>query len=162
MKKTSNLISAIMTLVVGILCLVLKQGVVTIGLTGLGVVLLGTAVLELVRQNITSGVIKAVLGIAVLIVGYLLMDIALKVIGIVILVYGVLELVKRIVAVVKGQSGKLWTTILGFIYPALCVVAAFFLIVSTGAAVYWAVIVAGVLFIVEGVIALIEAVAAKN
>ena len=162
MKKTSNLISAIMTLVLGILCLILKQGVVTVGLTVLGVVLIVTAVLELIRQNIPSGVIKAVLGIAVIIVGYLLIDIALKVIGIVILVYGVLELVKRVVAVLKGQNGKLWTTILGFIYPALCVIGAFFLIVSTGEAIGWAVIVAGVLFIVEGVIALVEALASKN
>ena len=162
MKKTSNLISAIMTLALGILCLILKQGVVTVGLTVVGVVLIVTAVLELIRQNITSGVIKAVLGIAVLVVGYLLLDIALKVIGIVVLVYAVLELVKRVLAVIKGNSGKLWTTILGFIYPALCVVASILLITSTGDAVGWAIIVAGILFVVEGVLALIEAVGSKN
>ena len=162
MKKTSNLISAIMTLALGILCLILKQGVVTIGLTVLGVVLIVTAVLELIRFNVVSGVIKAVLGIAVLVVGYLLFDIALKVIGVVILVYGILELIKRLVAVVQGRSGKLWTTILGFIYPSLCIVASFFLITSTGSAVSWAIIVAGVLFIVEGILALIEAIGSKN
>lgn len=162
MKKTSNLISAIMTLALGILCLILKQDVVTIALTVVGVVLIVTAVLELIRQSVASGIIKAVLGIAVLVVGYLILNIALKVIGVVVLVYAILELVKRILAVIKGKSGKLWTTILGFIYPALCVVASVLLITSTGEAVSWAIIVAGVLFVVEGVIALIEAVGSKN
>lgn len=162
MTKTSQLISAIMTLVLGILFLILKNGVIGIGLTVLGIVLIVTAVLELVRQNITSGIIKAVLGIAVLAIGWLLLDIALFVIGVVLMVYGVLELIKRIVAIVKKQNGKLWATVIGFINPVLCVIAAAFLITSSGEALSWAIIVAGVLFVIDGVLALIEALASKN
>ena len=162
MIKTSKMISAIMTLVLGILFLVLKGKVIGIGLTVLGVVLLLTAILELVKKNFASGVIKAVLAIAVFLIGYLLLDIALIVIAIVLMVYGVLEFVKRIIAIFKKQSGKFLATVLGFINPVLCVIAAGFLLTSRGEAISWAIIVAGVLFVIDGIIALVEALVYKN
>ncbi len=160
MKKTSQLISAIMTLVLGILFLILKDGVIGIAITVFGVVLIITAILELFRKNFVSGILKAVLGIAVLTVGWLLLDIAMLVIGIVLLVYGILELIKRIVAIFKKQNGKFWATVIGFINPIVCIIAA--------AALIWgnfldtAIIVAGVLLIVDGLLALIEALASKK
>ena len=162
MIKTSKLISAIMTLVLGILFLILKGEVIGIGLTVLGVVLLVTAILELVRNNIASGIIKAVLAIAVFVIGWLLLNIALIVIGIVLMVYGVLEFIKRIVAIFKKQSGKFLATVLGFINPVLCIIAAGFLLTSRGEALSWAIIVAGVLFVVDGIIALVEALLTQN
>ena len=117
---------------------------------------------ELVKKNFASGVIKAVLAIAVFLIGYLLLDIALIVIAIVLMVYGVLEFVKRIIAIFKKQSGKFLATVLGFINPILCVIAAGFLLTSRGEAISWAIIVAGVLFVIDGIIALIEALVYKN
>ncbi len=160
MKKTSQLISAIMTLVLGVLFLIFKEGVIGVALTVLGIVLIVIAILELVRKNFTSGIIKAVLGVAVLIIGGLLLDIALIIVGIVLLVYGILELVKRIVAIVKKQNGKLLPTVLGFIAPAICIAASVLLL--TGKALSVGIIIAGVLLIVDGIIALIEALTSKN
>ena len=83
--------------------------------------------------------------------------------GIVLLVYGVLELIKRIIALVKKQAGKrLWATILGFIEPAIWIVGAIFLITNTSATLGWAVIVAGIIFIIDGALGLISAIASKN
>ena len=162
MKKTSSIISALMTLALGVLCVILKGGVVDIAVTVLGVVLLVVGILDLVRKSITSGVIKTVLGVAVLVVGHLLTNIAFLVLGVVLLVYGILELVKRIISLFKKKSKRLWATILGFIEPAIWVVGAIFLITNTGETVGWAVIVAGVIFIVDGIIGLISAIASKN
>ena len=162
MTKASQFVSAIMTLVLGILFLILKGEVVGIALTVFGIVLIVTAVLELIRKNIVSGIIKAVLGIAVLTIGWVLLDIALLVIGIVLVVFGVLEFIKRIVAIVKKQNGKLLATVLGFISPVFSVGAGAFLITSSGEAVTWAIIVGGVLLIIDGLIALVEALASKN
>ena len=160
MKKTSLLISALMTIILGVLFLILKDQVIGIGLTIFGIVLIITAILELIKKNWGSGIIKAILGIAVLMIGWLLLDIALLVIGIVLLVYGILELIKRIVAIVKKQNGKLWATIVGFISPIVCIIAAVALI--SGNFLGWAIIVAGVLLIINGALSLIEALASKN
>ena len=161
MTRPSQLVSSLMTLILGILFVILKGEIVGIALTVFGVVLIVTAVLELIRKNIISGIIKAILGILVLTIGWLLIDIALKVIGIVLIVFGVLELIKRIVALFKKKN-KLLATILGFISPVFSVVAGFFLFTSSGEAVGWAVIVGGVLLIINGVLALIEALASKK
>ncbi len=160
MKKTSQLISAIMTLVLGILFLILKDDVIGIALTVLGIVLIITAVLELIRKNFTSGIIKAVLGIAVLVIGWTLLDIAIIVVGIVLMVYGILELIKRIVAIVKKQTDGFLATILGFIAPAICIAASVLLL--TGKALDIGITIAGVLFIIDGVLALIGALASKK
>jgi uncharacterized membrane protein HdeD (DUF308 family) len=133
MKKTSQIISAAMTLALGILFVILKADVVGICLT--------------------------VLGVALIVVGWLLLDVALLILGIVLLIYGILELIKRIMSV-KGE--RLWAFILGLISPVICVVASVFLITSRGSAITWTVIVAGVFLIVNGVLALISALGSKN
>lgn len=160
MKKTSLLISALMTILLGVLFIIFKEQVVSIALSVFGIVLIITAILELIKKNWGSGIVKAFLGIAVLLVGGLLLHIALIVIGVVLLIYGALELIKRIVAIIKKQNGKLWATIVGFISPIVCIIAAIALI--SGNFLGWAIIVAGVLLIINGALSLIEALASKN
>ncbi len=162
MTRSSQFVSALMTLILGVLFVILKGEVVGIALTVFGVVLIVTAILELVRKNIVSGIIKAILGIAVLSFGWMLLDIALLVIGIVLIVFGVLELIKRVVAIFKKRKNKLLATILGFISPVFSIVAGYFLITSSGEAVGWAIVVGGVLLIINGVLALVEALASKK
>lgn len=159
MNKTSQLISALMTFALGILFVVLKAEVIGVALTVLGVLLIVVGVLDIVRKAITSGVIKAALGVAVLVIGWLLIDIAVKILGIVLLVYGVLELIKRLTSKKKGV--KLWAVVLGLIEPVLCIVASVFLITSGGSALGVAVLVSGVVFMVEGILGIIAALGTK-
>ena len=160
MNKTSDFISALMTLALGILFLILKGDVIGIALTVLGVALIVTAIVDLVRKSTTSGVVKAVLGVVVLLFGWLFLEVAMLILGIVLLIFGILGLVKRIMAL--GQAQKLLATVLGFIEPIVCIIASIFLITSTGAALNWAVIVGGICLIVDGVLALIAALLAKK
>ena len=160
MNKTSDLISAAMTLALGVLFLILKGNVIGIALTVLGIALLVTAIVDLVRKNITSGVIKAVLGVVVLVFGWLFLEIAMLILGIVLLIFGILGLIKRILGLKNKQ--KLLATVLGFIEPIVCIIASVFLITSAGDALNWAVIVGGVCLIIDGVLALIAALLAKK
>ena len=162
MTKSSQFVSALMTLILGVLFVILKGEVVGIALTVFGVVLIIAAVLELIRLKIASGIVKAILGIAVLVFGWMLLDIALLVIGIVLIAFGALELIKRIVALFKKSRTKFFAKLLGFISPVFSIVAGYFLITSSGEAVEWAIIVGGVLLIINGVLALVEAIASKN
>ncbi len=160
MNRTSELISAVMTLALGILFVILKANVIGICLAILGLALIISAIIDLVRKSITTGVIKAVLGVAVWIVGGLLLEVALIILGIVLLIFGVLELIKRLTA--SKQELPLWAWILGLIEPVICVIASIFLITSGGAALNWAVIVGGVCLIVDGILALIAALGARK
>lgn len=162
MTKASQFVSALMTLILGVLFVILKGSVVGTALTIFGVVLIIAAVLELIRVKIASGIIKAILGIAVLVFGWILLDIALLVIGIVLIAFGALELIKRIVALFKKSKTKLLGKILGFISPIFSIIAGYFLITSSGQMIDWAIIVGGVLLIINGVLALVEALLSKN
>ncbi len=162
MKKTSQLISAAMTLALGILFVILKAEVVGICITVLGIALIVTAILDLIRKSIASGIIKALLAVAVLLIGWLLLDIALLILGIVLLVYGILEIVKTVAAVVQHKERvKPVQVILGLIEPLICLVAAIFLITSRGTAIEWTVIVAGIFLIVNGVLSIVRALITK-
>ena len=162
MKKTSQLVSALMTLAIGILFVILKASVVGICITVLGVALIVTAVLDLIKKYVVSGVVKALLAATVLIIGWLLLDIALIILGIVLLVYGLLEIYKTVIGAVKDKNVGALAIILGLIEPVICVVAAIFLITNTGSAIAWTVIVAGVLLIIDGALGVIRALTAKK
>ena len=161
MTKLSQYISALMTLILGVLFVVLKGEVVGFAITVFGVILIITAAIELLRFKIGSGIIKAILGIAVMTFGWMLIDIALLVIGIVLVLFGVLEFVKRFIRLFRKTNVKLIGKILGFISPLFSIVAGYFLITSSGDAVGLAVVIGGVLLIVNGVLALVEALASK-
>ena len=162
MTRSSQFLSALMTLILGVLFVILKGEVVGIAIKVFAVVLIITAVLELIRLKITSGIVKAILGVVLLAFGWAITEIALLVIGIVLIVFGVLELVKRIIALFKKNRTKLIAKILGFISPIFSIVAGYFLISSSGEAVGWAIVVGGILLIINGVLALVEALASKN
>ena len=155
MRKLSQFISAIMTLALGILFLVLKTDIIGIAITILGVALLLTALLDLIKLSIFTGIVKALLGVAVLVIGWLLLDIAILILGIVLLVYGITNLFKGIFGRKKGV--KTWKIIIGIIEPIVCVAGAVFLITSGGKAIEWTVLVAGVILVIDGLLALVGA-----
>ena len=158
--KSSRIISALMTLALGILFVILKQEIIGIAITVFGVALIITAVLDLFRKNITAGVIKGVLGVVVLVLGWALLDVALLILGIVLLIYGILELIRRIR--IGKNGGKLWAVVLGLIEPVICIAASIFLITSRGEAITWTILIAGIFLIVDGILALISALGSKN
>ena len=160
MNKPSQFVSALMTLALGILFVILKGDVIGIAITVLGIALLVSAIIDFVKKNVTAGVIKAVLGVVVLVLGGLFLNIALIILGIVLLIYGVLELIKRLTA--KKKKVKAWARVIGLIEPVICIVASIFLITSSGEALSWAVLVGGIFLIIDGVLALIAALGTKK
>ncbi len=158
---TSALISALMTLALGILFVILKAEVIGIAITVIGIALIVVAIIDLVKRNFVSAVIKAVLGILVLVIGWTVLDIALLIIGIVLLVYGILELVKRIFGK-KGKNQKFWQKLLGFVQPIFCIVASILLITNSGQVLDWAIIIPGIFFIIDGVLGIINALSSKK
>jgi hypothetical protein len=160
--KTSYLVSAAVKLALGILFVILKAEVVGICITLLGVALLVMGIIDLVHNDTAGGIVKIVLAAAVTLIGWLLLEVALIVLGIVLLVNSILDIVKIIMTAVKNKGANILAVVLGLIEPALALVASVFLITSRGTAIEWTVIIAGIVLIVNGLIALLRALVPEN
>lgn len=160
--KTSYLVSAAVKLALGILFVMLKAEVVGICITLLGVALLVIGIIDLVHSDIAGGIVKIVLAAAVTLIGWLLLEVALIVLGIVLLVNSVLDIVKIIVMSVQNKGINILAVVLGLIEPVLALVASVFLITSRGTAIEWTVIIAGIVLIINGAIALLRAIVPEN
>ena len=148
MKITSNLITAILTIVIGVLFVALKGGVIGIAMTVLGVGLIVWAVLDLIDKNNTSGIIKLIAGIVVIVFGWTLASIVLYVMAALLLVYAVYQLYQLITGKVKD--------FVKFIEPGVMALIAILLLFNQGGTIAWVFIVAGIFLIVEGALALIN------
>ena len=160
MKKLSMLISAFMTLAVGILFLILKTDVISIAITVISLALFLKAALDVIRLRILSGVVKVVLGIAVLIVGWWLIDVAVLILGAVLLAFGALRFLKALFRRKRGV--RLWKIIITLIEPVICVMGALLLINSRGVALEGVVTVVGIILVVDGVLALLGTLGSSN
>lgn len=159
MYRPSQFISALMTIIMGVLLCILKNDIIGILLTVLGVILIVIAVFDIIRGFIALGVIKAVMGAAVLALGWWLVEVAMLIVGIILLVYGAVDIIGLIVSIVKGGRRSPLSVVLGFIAPVLCCAAGIILITSVGALFEVLFIIAGVLLIVDGVFAMVSAIA---
>ena len=157
MKNSSYLVSAAVKLALGILFVILKAEVVGICITLLGVALLVMGILDLVHSDIAGGIVKIVLAAAVTLIGWLLLEVALIVLGIVLLINSIIDIVKIIITAVQNKGVNILAVVLGLIEPALALVASIFLITSRGTAIEWAVIIAGIILIVNGVVGILRA-----
>lgn len=141
----NNLIMSVVMIALGILFTIMKGGVIGVAIWVLGIALIVAAVLDLLTKDLTSCVVKAVIGVLVLVFGGLFADVAIYILAAVLLIYGILEVVNAFKSKQKG--------LLKFVEPVLTVVVAILLFVNRFD---WLFIVIGIVFIVEGVIGLIN------
>ena len=81
MKVSEKIISAILTLVLGILFIVLKGQVVSIAMTILGVLLIVLGIMNLTTKLVAPGVVKIVVGALVILFGWVLVSAALYILA---------------------------------------------------------------------------------
>ena len=157
LQNQNKLVSAVLTLALGILTWIHNAGVLDIAITVIGIALVVYAVLDFIAKKIVVGVIKGVAaaGILVLGLGSFLKDIAIYVFGAFILVYGILQLASFFTS--GGfKNRKILVTIFALIEPVVSVVAGLGIIFSTAATLFWIFRVVAILLIVDAVLALIQ------
>ena len=144
MKLSSNLITAILTIALGVLLAVFKEGIIGIAMTVLGVGLIIWAIIDLIDKKMEPAIIKAVAGVAVILLGWLVASIVLFVFAGLLLIYAIY----KIYLLIKAKKKK-WDL---FVQPVLYAIAAvLFLLNGYG----WAFIAAGIVLIVQGALALV-------
>ena len=144
-KVSNNFMMAILYVVVGVLLCIFKASVLSWVMTAAGVLFVVAGVLDIFKhKNTTNGIINIVIGIAILVAGWLLLEIALIVFGVLIVINGV----KEFLAV---KSKKL----VAYVSPVVTILVGALLVVAKWVVADWFFIIVGVVFVVNGVLALL-------
>ena len=146
-KIDSNLFSAILYILIGVLLVVFRSQTISWAMTIAGVVFIVSGILEIVKKNYTGGAVSLVIGIAILVLGWIATTIVLLVLGILIALKGVVALI--------NELKKKQVTVLGVLFPALTVIVGLGL--AFGNALDIILVICGVILALDGVLGLIEA-----
>lgn len=123
MKTSEKVVSAVLTIVLGILLVVLPNRIVEICMTVLGIVLIVSGILNLIDKMVMPAVVKIVVGALIILCGWVLVSAVLYIVAALLLIYGILQLYARIKLKVKGA--RVIDTVLAYAAPIVCIVIAF-------------------------------------
>ncbi len=145
----NNIITCAIYAVIGLLLAILQSGILGILITLFGALLIVLGIVDIVKnKDMVKGIIEAVAGVAVIVLGWLLLDIVILIFGIALIIKGVMDLVKDI----KAGAG-----LVALISPIVTVLLGVLFVISDlwlATVINIICIVAGVIFIVNGVLAL--------
>ena len=153
-QSTSKLIAAILMTLLGILFIILKSDVISIGMTVLGIMLIVQSLLDILGKRYVLAVIKAVIGVLIIFMGWLFVTVALYIMAAVLLIYAILQLFDVIRALPKMKP--ILAKVVGFIQPVGYLVISLCLLFNQGGTIAVVFIVAGIFLIVQGALALID------
>ena len=144
-KSSSNVASALLYIVIGVLLIVFRAETLNWAMTAMGVFFIISGILDIAKKNAVGGVVSLSIGIAILVLGWLATHIVL-------LVLGILLAVKGVMALLQALTHK--TTLLGILFPILTVLAG--LSLAFGRGLEYMLIVAGVILVVDGLLGLVN------
>ena len=151
LKSSSNLIAAILYIVIGILFVAFRAATLNWLMTIVGILFIVYGVLFLIGGFYVEGVIGLIIGILLIIGGWAFVDIILLIFGILAVIYGIYGLV---MAINRGD-------VLGIISNGVMLVVGILLIIARWQLVDWLFIVIGIIFIIDGVLWLIQQLTSK-
>lgn len=142
-KSNSNVSSALLYVVIGVLLIVFRSQTLSWAMTAVGVFFVISGILDIMKKNTFGGFVSLVIGIAILVLGWTAAHIVL-------LVLGVLMAVKGVLALFQALTRK--TTLLGILFPVLTIVAGVSLAFGNGLDIV--LVVAGAILVVDGFLGL--------
>ena len=144
-KSHSNLVNALIYIVLGVLFCIFKAGMLNWMLTIAGIVFIVLGVLDLVKKEYISGAVSIGIGAIIILGGWLFVEIVLLVFGIMLAIKGGLSMIDA----VKGKS------IVDIIFAGITIAAGIMLIISKWALIDWFFIIIGIILIVNGALELV-------
>ncbi len=140
----NNVLTCAVYAIIGLLLVILRGGSLGILMTVVGALLIVLGIMDVIKgKEMVKGIIEAGLGIAIIVLGWLIADIVLLVFGIVLIVKGAME--------IWGNRNK---GIDSLISPIVTVVIGILLVVAKWALMDILCIVAGIIFLINAVLAL--------
>ncbi len=154
MKFGNKVITAILAIVVGILFIVMKSSLLKIAIALLGLALFIMGIKYLVGQKFAYGAGLLAAGLITAFCGWQFTSLALYVIAILMIVYCIMNFI------MTWQNRWSFITlsqrIHAFLKPVIGIFAGTCLLFNQGGAVSWVFVVAGIVFVIEGVLMLTE------
>ena len=142
--NASNIITCLVYAVIGALLCILKGGSLNILMTVVGALLIVLGIVDIVKnKDKVKGLIEVLLGVAIIVCGWLVAGIVLLVLGVVLIVKGIMEIAKNRKAGFVANLSSIMLVVIGVL-----------LVVSKWALLDVMCIIAGVIFLVNAVLAL--------
>ncbi len=110
-SANSNLITALLYILIGLVFLIFGAEVLNWAMTIAGVLFIVFGALEIVKKNMIAGIISIVIGIVIILGGWLFLEIVLLVLGILIAIKGLIALINAIKAKKKSVFDILFATL---------------------------------------------------
>ena len=151
-KIDSNLFSAILYILIGVLLVIFRSRTIGLAMTIVGLVFIVSGILELVKKNFAGGAVSLIIGAAVLVLGWLAAAVVLLVLGLLIALKGVVALI--------NELKKKQVSVLGILFPTLTVIVG--LGIAFGNALDLIIVICGIILALDGVLGLIEAAQKKD
>lgn len=159
MKKSEKIISACATILFGILLLVLKDDMISILMSIIGVGLIALGIVDIVAKAIPAAVIKIVCGVFIIVCGWVVVRAVLYILAAILLVFGILSIYYNIKRKVRGCTPLHTATY--YIVPALYIAIGVLLLFHKSAAVDIILVLCGLLTVIDGGILLFNAIAER-
>lgn len=149
--KRNDLISGLLFIAVGVLFCIFRNSILDLLLLIVGILFVIAGLVQIFAdKQFLAGLILAAIGVVLIVGSRLFLDIVLIVFGVLYILKGIADLVRALQT--KRKNG------LAILTALLCVALGVLLIVLRSSAVSWLFIVIGVIFIVQGAVAVLSAV----
>ena len=90
--KDKKIVTAVLYMLIGAVLCVMKEGILGIGLTVIGVCAIVMGIVDFCKKDIVGGVIKTVIGVFVIYAGWLLVNVILYVIAAILIIQGIIRI----------------------------------------------------------------------
>ena len=154
MKNTNKMITAVVAIIVGILFIAMKGEVISLAMTALGIAAVVMGVLDITKSESKGGVIKIVVGALIITFGWLFTSVMLYIIAALMIIYCIGNLVASLKT--DGYPMSTVQAIRTYAKPIVGLVAGVCLLLNQGGTVSWAFVIAGIIFVTEGIMMLSE------
>lgn len=150
---TTQLVTAIALIVIGLLFCIFRSGMLSVLLTIVGVVLIAVGVFDMFKKNYLRGAIELAVGIIIIACGWTIVDVTLLLLGIVFIVYSIYTIIS-VAPAIKEESG--FNKVMVILNPVLMLIFGILLVVAKWTLGDAICIVIGVIAIIDGVSLLIR------
>ncbi len=155
MKKTEKVVTAIATMAIGVLLIVLQNNFISLLMTVAGVCLIVFGVLDIFHHAIPPAVVKIVTGALIIVCGWALVQAVLYIVAAILLIVGILMLYDKLKKRIRCDSWLL--TALEYALPAICIIIGCLLLFHQTGITQIILVISGILTLIEGGILLADA-----
>jgi len=154
MKNANKLIMSVLAITVGIMFIVMKGEVISLAMTVLGIAAIVMGILDFSKSNSKSGVVKIIAGALVIAFGWMFAKIMLYIVAVLMIVYCIGNLLASLKT--DGYPMSAVQAIRTYAKPVIGLIAGASLLMNQGGTVSWAFVIAGIIFVAEGIMMLSE------